>query len=98
MASLHYCPHVSLDSMCGLAFVAQASLSTAATDPFLLSNLPAMQRSNAHFHSAALTFDREDLKIMYPADRELVSNIICPEAKIDAVQGLKKFNTDKFFQ
>ena len=35
---------------------------------------------------------------MYPADRELVSKLICPEAQIDAVQGLEKFNTDVLFQ
>lgn len=90
--------YVSLDSMCGLVFVAQATPTTAATDPFLFSNLPAMQRPDARLHSAALTFDREDLKIMYPADRELVSNLICPEAEIDDVQGLEKSNTDMFFR
>lgn len=100
MASLHHCPHiyVSPDSMRGLVFVAQASPSTVATDPFLLSNLPATKRPDAPPHSAALTFDREDLEIMYPADRELVSNLICPEAEIDAVQGLEKFNADVLFQ
>lgn len=57
-----------------------------------------MQRPDAPSHSVALTFDREDLEIMYPVDRELVSNLICPQAEIDAVQGLEEFNTDMFFQ
>lgn len=57
-----------------------------------------MQHPDAPLRSAALTFDREDLRIMYPADRELVSNLICPEAEIDAVQGLQKFHADVFFQ
>ncbi len=80
MASLHHCPHtyVSLDSMCGLVAAAQESPSTAATDPFLFSNLSAMQRLNARLHMAPLTFDREDSKITHPAGRELVSNLICP--------------------
>lgn len=92
MASLHHCPHIY---MCPLTACVGSYLwhkqSMAATDPFLISNLPATQCPDACLHSAALTFDREDLQIMYPADRELVSNLICPEAEIDAVQSLEGF-------
>lgn len=35
---------------------------------------------------------------MYPADRALASNLICPEAESDAVQGLEESNTDMFCQ
>lgn len=38
---IYICVCVSPDSMCGLVFAAQASPSTVATDPFLLSNLSA---------------------------------------------------------
>lgn len=89
------CTYVSLDNMCGLAFVASA---TAATDPFLFSNLPGTQRPDARLYSAVLTFDTEDLKTMYPAYRALVSSLICPEAEIEAVQGLEESNTDMFCQ
>ncbi|KAF3854780.1 hypothetical protein F7725_022835 [Dissostichus mawsoni] len=36
-----------------------------------------------------MTFDGEDLEIMYPVDRELVSKLICPEAEIDADRALR---------
>lgn len=80
---------VSLDSMCGLVFVAQAIHGSHW--PISYFKFTSNSTPQARLHSAALTFDREDLQIMYPADRELVSNLICPKAEIDAVQGLEGF-------
>lgn len=66
------------------------SPSTEASDPFFAFKM------NSHTtppHLYALTFDREDPDMKYPADREPVSTLICPEAEIDAVQGLEKLDS-----
>lgn len=75
---------MSPDSRCGLV------------DKWVHLQKPVTRFSNSHTtppHLYALTFDREDPDMKYPADREPVSTLICPEAEIDAVQGLEKLDS-----
>jgi len=57
--------------------------------PISLLKLQATHHLDVPPHMAALTFDREDLQIIYSADGELVSKLICPEAETDAVHDLR---------
>lgn len=70
MLFLHPHPRMSLDSMCGLVFVAQASPSTRATGPFFFVQFTSHQ-TDANLHSASLTLDMKDhVPIQFPIQME----------------------------